>query len=184
MIRVLIPVADGSEEIETVCIADTLVRAGAKITLASVRDISVTASRGIKLTADKVLSDCLDDEYDAIIIPGGIPGAEYIGNHQGFVEMLRKHYGEGKLVGAICAAPAVVLKKNDILRTQKATCHPNFSDHLINQDYVKERVVVDDNLITSQAPGTAIEFALAVVEALFGKEKAQEVEAPMVVNRS
>jgi 4-methyl-5(b-hydroxyethyl)-thiazole monophosphate biosynthesis len=179
--KVLVPIADGTEEIEAVCIIDVLRRAGAEVTVASVDDLQVTGSRGVKIVADKLMSECVEETYDLIALPGGIPGAEHLRDSEDLVGLLRRHQQEGRQYGAICAAPAVVLQHHRLLEQRKATCHPSFVQHLENTDLVESRVVVDGNVVTSRGPGTALEFALKLVELLYGQEKAKGVAAPMVV---
>ncbi len=178
---VLIPIADGSEEIEAVSIIDVLRRAGATVTVASVNNLQVTASRGVNLVADKLISDCLGTTYDLIALPGGIPGAEHLRDSKELTELLQKQQKQGRLYAAICASPAVVLQHHGLLGSRRATCHPFFIEQIKKNESIESRVVVDGTCITSQGPGTAIEFALKLVEALYGKEKADEVALPMVI---
>ena len=179
--KVLVPIANGTEEIEAVCIIDVLRRAEAAVTVASVAELQVTASRGVKLVADKLIGDCVDETYDLVVLPGGIPGAEHLRDSKDLQKILQRQKEEGKLYGAICAAPAVVLQHHGLLDQRQATCHPNFVSHLDNKDPVESRVVVDGNCVTSRGPGTALEFALKLVELLYGEEKAQEVAGPLVM---
>ena len=179
--KVLVPIADGSEEIEAVCIIDVLRRAGADVTVASVDGLQVTASRGVKIVADTLIADCAGTAFDLIALPGGMPGAEHLRDSVELIRLLRRQQAEGRLCAAICASPAVVLQHHGFLGGRKATSHPNFVDRLENREQADSRVVVDGNLITSRGPGTAIEFALKLVELLFGSEKAAEVGKPMVL---
>ena len=179
--KVLVPIAEGSEEIEAVCIIDVLRRAGAEVTVASVNDLTVTASRGVKITADAQISACAGNSYDLIALPGGMPGAEHLRDSDALALLLQRQQGENRLYGSICASPAVVLLHHGLIGDRNATAHPAFSDRLENQDKVNDRVVVDGNLVTSRGPGTAIEFALKLVELLFGEKKAREVADPMLV---
>jgi 4-methyl-5(b-hydroxyethyl)-thiazole monophosphate biosynthesis len=179
--QVLVPIADGSEEIEAVCIIDVLRRAGAKVTVASVNKLQVTASRGVRIVADALISECQANTYDLIALPGGIPGAEQLRDSEVLTELLKRQVREGRLCGAICASPVIVLQHHDLLEGRAATSHPGFSERLENTECIDSRVVVDGNLVTSRGPGTAIEFALKLVEILFGKEKASEVAAPMII---
>ena len=180
--KVLVPIANGVEEIESVSIIDVLRRAGAEVTVASVHDeLQITASRGVRLVADKLLSQCSEEDFDLIVLPGGLPGAEHLRDCKLLTHLLRSQQQKGKWYGAICAAPVVVLESHGLLGTRRATCHPSFSTQLQNQEAAQSRVVVDGNCVTSQAPGTAIEFALTLVELLLGQEKAKEVAAPMQV---
>lgn len=180
--RVLVPIADGSEDIEAVCIIDVLRRAEADVTVASVGDeLQITASRGTKIVADKRIVECVDETYDLIALPGGIPGAENLRDSAELTEMLKRQKGEGRFYAAICASPVVVFQHHGLLDSRLATCHPLFVGELENREMVESRVVVDGTCITSRAPGTAIEFALKLVEMLYGREKADEVALPMVV---
>ncbi|MFQ5560033.1 MAG: DJ-1 family glyoxalase III [Thermodesulfobacteriota bacterium] len=179
--KVLVPVANGCEEIEAVSIIDVLRRAGAEVTVASVDGREITASRGVRLVADTLLADCTDTTYDLIALPGGMPGAEHLRDSEELVAMLKRQKGEGKLYGAICASPAVVFQHHNLLEQCRATTHPGFVDRLKNRDAVESRVVVDGNCITSRGPGTAIEFALKLVELLYSEQKAGEVAKPMLV---
>lgn len=176
--KVLIAVADGSEEMETVIPADVLRRAGAEVILASVNQLEIKASRGIKLIADKLIAACEKENFDLIILPGGMPGAEHLRDSVILKNMLQKQAAAGKLIAAICAAPVVVLQHHDLLDGKKATCHPAMLPELKNSS--KERVVVSDNIITSQGPGTAAEFALKLVELLFNAATKQKVAAGLV----
>jgi 4-methyl-5(b-hydroxyethyl)-thiazole monophosphate biosynthesis len=179
--KVLVPIADGIEEIEAVCLIDVLRRAGADVTVASVDGLRVTASRGVRLIADCMVSDCADGTYDLIALPGGMPGAEHLRDSPVLTALLERQRREGRFFAAICASPAVVLQGHGLLEGRRATTHPNFVDRLGSRNGVERRVVVDGNCITSRGPGTALEFALKLVELLFGAAKAEEVEEPMVV---
>ena len=179
--KVLVPIAEGTEEIEAVCIIDVLRRAGAAVTVASVSELQITASRGVKLVADKLMSECVDETYDLVVLPGGMPGAEHLRNSKELESILTSQKDQGRLYGAICAAPAVVFQHHGLLDQRQATCHPNFVNYLKKMDSVESRVVVDGNCVTSRGPGTALEFALKLVELLYGEDKAREVAAPMVM---
>jgi 4-methyl-5(b-hydroxyethyl)-thiazole monophosphate biosynthesis len=187
MVKVLVPIANGSEEIETCGITDTLVRAGAEVVVASVEEgLECKMSRGVKMVADASIADVAATEFDCIAVPGGMPGAKTIGECVPFVTMLKAHVAAGKPYGAICAAPAVVLLPNSLIpEGAPATCHPGFAAKLaeggVTGGCSEERVVVHGKLVTSRGPGTAIEFALALITQLFGAEKASEVAGPMLV---
>lgn len=181
--KVLVPIADGSEEIEAVTIIDVLRRAGAELCVASCADagrLQITASRGVNLVADAAIDRCQGSEYDLIVLPGGLVGAENLRDCPELVAMLRKQKSAGRLYGAICAAPQLVLAHHGLLDDKQATGHPAFQDKL-PQALRDDRVVVDGNCITSQAPGTALAFALTLVEQLYGPEVRRQVAAPMVV---
>ena len=180
--KVLVPIADGSEEIEAVCIIDVLRRAGAEVTVASVeKDLQITASRGVRIVADARIDECADESFDLIALPGGMPGAERLRDSKALAALLRRQKNDEKPYAAICAAPAVALEPHGLLEGRKATAHPGFVDQLQDSSAAESRVVADGIVVTSRAPGTAIEFALALVVLLFGKEKAEEVAGPMLV---
>ena len=186
MARVLVPIAEGSEEIEAVTIIDVLRRAEADVTVASVMpSAEVRASRGVVLGADCLLEDCVEQHWDLIALPGGMPGAEHLGNSEALIDLLRAQLQAARWVAAICAAPAVVLGRNGLIGDYRATCHSGYQGELAQQvqEVSSERVVLDRNLITSQAPGTAMEFALELVECLFDTERASTVAEPMAVRR-
>jgi 4-methyl-5(b-hydroxyethyl)-thiazole monophosphate biosynthesis len=178
--KVLVPIADGTEEIEATCIVDTLRRAGAEVMVASVGQPQVKASRGVRLVADARISDYMNESFDAIVLPGGLPGAEHLRDSTDLIRKLREQKQAGRLIAAVCAAPATVLQTHGLLNGVKATCYPTMLDQLDPALAVNERVVVDGAFITGQGPAVAIEFALRVVEALFGAEKAKEVGDAML----
>lgn len=176
--KVLVAVADGTEELEAVTIIDVLRRAKADVTVASVDAQQVTASRGVQLVADALISDCVGNTYDLIALPGGMPGAEHLRGSKELIDMLKTQAASGRLYAAICASPAVALKPHGLLKDKKATCYPSLLSELDNPE--QEKVVVDGNCITSQGPATALEFALKLVELLFDKQKSREVAKAML----
>jgi 4-methyl-5(b-hydroxyethyl)-thiazole monophosphate biosynthesis len=177
----LIPIADGSEEIEAVTIIDVLRRAGIAVTVASVMDRpEITASRGVRIVADRLISEVADQDFDLIVLPGGMPGAEHLRDNEILTDMLRRHAAANRLMGAICAAPAVALEAHGFLENRAATAHPGFFDRLNRDRRSEARVVADGHVVTSRGPGTALEFALRLVALLRGEDAAAEVAAPMV----
>lgn len=180
---VLVPIADGSEEMEAVCVIDVLRRSGADVCMASVGGPEVVASKGVRLVADELVSACAGTTYDLIVLPGGMPGSEHLRDSHELIEMLKRQAGAGRLYAAICAAPAVALYPHGLLEGRKATCHPNFAHLMQGVELVDAAVVVDGNCVTSRGAGTAPEFALTLVQLLYGKEKAREVAQGMVFAR-
>jgi 4-methyl-5(b-hydroxyethyl)-thiazole monophosphate biosynthesis len=184
----LVPIAEGSEELEAVTIIDVLRRAGVEVTVASANDgkkLQISGSNGTNIVADKMLNSCAENTYDLIAVPGGIPGSEHLAEHPVLDSLLRKQAEQEKLIGAICAAPAMVLASKGLLLDKIATCYPSFQQNLEAKEVDSEaRVVVDANYITSQGPGTALDFALELVEQLCGVVKREEVGAPMVLTTS
>ena len=178
--KVLVPIANGMEELEVIGIIDTLRRAGANVTVASVQELQITGCCETKIIADKLISACTDEEYDLIVLPGGIPGAEYLRDSEELTQLLIKQAESGKYYAAICAAPVVVLQHHGLLKGKEATVNPALVDKLKNKEAVEQRVVVDGNCITSRARGTVLEFSLQLVEILFGKEKAEELRITML----
>ena len=178
--RVLVPVADGIEEMEAVTTVDVLRRAGADVTIACAGGLQITASRGVVLVADKRVEECSDTDFDLIALPGGMPGAENLRDCQPLEELLKRQAKENKFYAAICASPAVVLAHHGLLKSRFATCHPGFTDRMDRDRFRESEVVVDENCITSRGPGTALAFALKLVEVLYSREKAEQVAAPMV----
>jgi len=180
--KVLIPIADGTEEIEAVCLIDTLRRAALEVTVASVDKLQVTASRGVKLVADMLIADCKNQTYDCIALPGGMPGAEHLRDSAALIDMLKKQKASGRLYGAICASPVVALLPHGLLDGIKATCYPALRSAIRPPRARDERVGVDGHCVTSQGPATAIEFALKLIELLLGPQKAKDVAGPMLVS--
>eukprot|EP01111_Echinosteliopsis_oligospora_P000344 TRINITY_DN10342_c0_g1_i1.p1 TRINITY_DN10342_c0_g1~~TRINITY_DN10342_c0_g1_i1.p1 ORF type:complete len:190 (-),score=68.46 TRINITY_DN10342_c0_g1_i1:128-697(-) len=180
--RVLVPVADGSEDIETVTIVDVMRRAGADVVLASVeKQPMIKAARGIKITADYLLADVLDQQWDLVALPGGMPGAERLAACGDLIKILQRQKNNNKLFAAVCASPAVVFQTHNLLEGKKATCHPSFTEKLTNKEKIEDRVVVDGNCITSRGPGTSLEFSLKLVELLYGREHAEKVAQPILL---
>lgn len=186
--QVLVPIADGSEEIETTCITDTLTRFGSQVTIASVKpdgDLLCTMSRGIKVQADTTIAKVVEDStsWDLIVLPGGMPGAEHLRDCQPLQELLKKQKESGKLYGAICAAPAVALAAMGLIdANSEATCYPAPAFREKLSKVSEDPVVHAENLTTSQGPGTALKFALALGERLYGKEKSDEIAKQMLVD--
>lgn len=178
--KVLIAVADGIEELEAITIIDCLRRAGADLTVASVQKREIVTSRKVKITADCLITDCTRQTYDLIVLPGGLPGAEFLRDSKELAEMLKKQKEAGRFYAAICASPAVVFEYHGLLADKKATCYPAMAEKLKNKQATNQRVVVDGNCITSQGPGTALEFSLKLVELLFGSEKSRELAKAML----
>ncbi|MEF1289502.1 DJ-1 family glyoxalase III [Vibrio sp. M260118] len=183
--KVLVPIAPGSEEMEAITIIDMMVRAGYEVVVASADfdgKLTMKASRGVTLTADCKLVDVADDEFDAVILPGGVGGSEIFRDSTVLVEIIRQQMYEGKLVAAICAAPALVLAHHGFYPDALMTCHPSFESYIPKQNWRVKRVTYDinSNLLTSQGPGTALEFAMEIIILLSGKAHAWTVAEPMV----
>ena len=137
--KVLVPIADGSEELEAVAIIDILRRAGADVAVASVDQLQITASRGVKLVADRLISQCVNETYDLIALPGGMPGAEHLRDCDELIGMLKQQEQDGRLYAAICASPAVVFQPHGLLEQKRATCHPGRVNALENREAAGSR---------------------------------------------
>lgn len=171
MKRVLVPLAEGFEELEAVTIVDILRRAGIEVVVASLGDSPVAGSHGIRLEADAPLADVLDGHFDMVALPGGMPGAEHLKRDPRIAALLRRTRGAGLPVAAICAAP-MVLEAAGLLAGRRATSYPGFL-----ADAAGEAVVADRGVITSRGPGTALDFALALVEELEGPAVREAIES-------
>jgi len=180
--KILVPLAEGFETIEALSVVDVFRRAGVKVDLAAVGDdLQVSSSHGVRVTADRNLVDCVGETYDLIVLPGGIPGAENLQKSEILAELLKKQDSEKRLYGAICAAPALVLEHHGLLKGKKATCHPSFVEHLADREQAGERVVFDQNCVTSRGAGTSIDFGLKLLGILLGEEKRREVARGMAI---
>ena len=179
--NVLIPVADGSEEMEVVIVADTLRRVQWHVILAGLAVGAVTASRGVRLMPDIAWADVIPDAFDMLVIPGGGEGVKALAKDERLLATVRTFMANGKWVAAICAGP-LVLQAAGVLKGRRVTCHPGVAGELTQTPRLNDRVVVDGRLITSQAPGTAFEFSLALIRAVEGDRKADELAKSMVIN--
>lgn len=181
--RILVPIGNGCEEIETSAIVDTFRRAAADVTLASVEDsLNVTMSRDMKFVADASM-DSVQGPFDAVVLPGGMPGAERLRDSKPLIDLLRETKKNGGVVAAVCASPAVVFAEHGLLDGATATCYPHPAFRGKMEKLGKDDVVVDGNIITGTGPGTALKFSLMVIEKLYSKEKADELASQMLVVR-
>ncbi|MDR2195978.1 MAG: DJ-1/PfpI family protein [Gallionellaceae bacterium] len=178
MPSVLVPLAPGCEELEAVTIIDILRRAGIEVVSAGLDAQAVRASRGVMLMPDTTLDEALKRDYDMIALPGGQPGTNNLAADQRIIDLLKKMAGDGKYITAICAAPSV-LAKAGLLDGKRATSFPGALDAFPQVSRQSDAVVADGNLITSRGPGTAMDFALMLVERLTSHEKRQAVEAAL-----
>jgi protein deglycase len=176
MKRVLVPLAEGFEELEAVTVIDILRRAGIDVVVASLAGNPVTGSHGIRITADTPLGALAEQDFDMIALPGGMPGADHLKKDPRIAELVRRLHAKGSPVAAICAAP-MVLAAAGVLDGRRATSFPGFLEGAARTTVTGEAVVVDGGVITSRGPGTALDFALALVEALAGADARRATEA-------
>lgn len=183
--RVLVPIADDSEEIETTCITDTLVRFGAEVVVASVKpdgELKCKMSRGINILADTTIEEACKQEWDLIALPGGMPGAEHLRDCPALISLLQKQKNDpSKFYSAICAAPAVALASHGLIKSG-STVYPAPLFLKMIDDVSSADVVVKGNLITSRGPGTSLKFALKLGELLYGEEAAKDIAKGMLVD--
>jgi 4-methyl-5(b-hydroxyethyl)-thiazole monophosphate biosynthesis len=178
---VLVPLASGFEEIEAVTIVDVLRRAGLDVTVAGLAGGVLEGSRGIRVQPDTTLDRVDARSFDAIVLPGGMGGATALAADERVLAALRAHHAAGRLTAAICAAP-MVLARAGLVEGTRVTSHPSVRDRLAGATVCAEpRVLREGNVLTSQGPGTAMEFALALVRELVGDAKAEELARAMVV---
>ncbi|CNH14789.1 protein deglycase YajL [Yersinia pekkanenii] len=185
-VSALVCLAPGSEETEAVTTIDILVRAGITVTTASVAGdgaLEIVCSRGVRLLADTRLVEVADQTFDVVVLPGGVKGAECFRDSPLLVATVRQTHNEGRLVAAICAAPALVLEHHNLFPIGNMTGFPALKDKIDATKWMDQRVVYDRrvNLVTSQGPGTSIDFALKIVFLLLGREKAEEIAWQLVL---
>lgn len=180
MPKVLIPLASGFEEIEAVTIVDILRRADVEVVMGALEGLHVKGAHGIMLQADALLSELNEEDFEMIVLPGGLPGAFHLAEHQGLLRMIQSFNAKAKSIAAICAAP-LVLKAAGVLK-EHYTCYPSFEEKIAHPGYVKEsKIVRDKNITTSQGPSTAMVFALELVEQLCSKEKKEALQKDLLL---
>jgi 4-methyl-5(b-hydroxyethyl)-thiazole monophosphate biosynthesis len=181
MAKVLIPLAPGFEDLEAITLVDLLRRAEIEVVTAGLEAGLVTGARGTRVQPDTELEAVLEADFDMIALPGGMPGAEHLKNDARVQALLRRHGAAGKFTAAICAAP-MALAEAGLLAGRRATSYPGFLDatRAPSTTCLAEAVVVDGSVVTSRGPGTAMDFALTLVQLLAGKAVREKVEAGLV----
>ncbi len=176
----LVPLANGVEEMEAVIIIDTLRRAGWDVISVAVEgNTTIKCSRGVVLVADQLWEQIDPADFDLIVLPGGLQGTETLTAHAGLAETIRIFLTTDRTVAAICAAP-LALQAAGVLTGRSITCHPSVTDDITITKASASNVVIDGNLITSQGPGTAIPFALTLIQQIDGEAKAKQIADAMV----
>lgn len=183
MKRVLVPVAPGFEEIEAVTVIDILRRAGIEVTVAGTVAGAIEGRNKIRVDADVLLDSVTANGYDMIVLPGGSVGTENLKKHPKVRQILQDMERRGCYLTAICAAP-LVLSAVGLLDGKNITSHPSVQTDLLEVKYSEDRVVVDGRIVTSRAPGTAMEFAMKLVEILEGRSKMEEVNRGVLARLS
>lgn len=176
MSHVLVPLAQGCEELEAITITDLLVRAGISVTTCGLDEQPVKASRGTTIIPDTSIDKIQNQSFDLIVLPGGLPGADHLRDNELLQALIKKQASENKYLAAICAAPKA-LASAGVLKGKTATSFPGVLHALQDSSITisDQAVEIDGNIITSRGPGTAMDFALTLIELLDGKEKRKEV---------
>lgn len=170
--RVAVVLADGFEEIEAVSAIDILRRAELEVIVYGLDKEIITGAHNVRIVTDKRLAE-FDQDLDAVVFPGGMPGAKNLADSQRVKEWIQKMYAQRKIIAAICASPALILAPMGILDGRRATCYPGAEGSFSEKTtYLQEDVVIDENIITSRGPATALKFSLALVEKLTCRETA------------
>lgn len=174
--KVAVFMATGFEEMELTITVDILRRAEIDVKTVSLADdlAPVTGSRGIKMLPDQTIAELHLAELDMIVLPGGLEGTRNLGENQQVLNLVKEAHAAGKIVAAICAAPAVLVRAG-IAAGRELTSHPAAAAHMQGVKYSEQRVVQDGNIITSRAAGTTFEFAFALMQALLGPEAVEKV---------
>ena len=179
MAAALVLLAEGFEGLEAIAIVDVLRRVGVKVMLAGLdKKGPVKSVHDVMIGTDGVIDEVDAAGFDAIVLPGGTPGAKRLREDARVLALVKRFYEAGKWTCAVCAAPTV-LEAAGVLKGKRATSYPG--NPLPSASYVEERVVVDGNLITSRGPGTAVDFALTIAERLAGPKPAAEQRSAMLV---
>lgn len=172
--KVLVFLADGFEEVEALTVIDYLRRASIDVDTVSIGEKTVKGAHDVIVTADKVLSEIDNVEiYDAVVIPGGIPGATNLRDNNRVIEIVKSLNEDDKLLAAICAGP-IVLERAGVIRGKKVTSYPGFEEELVDCQYVEASVVKDGNIITSRGPALAGDFSIEIISYLQGDRKIKE----------
>lgn len=183
MASVLLPLAEGFEEVEAIGLIDVMRRGGIDVRIVYLEDelhgALVTGANGITIQADMSIKNIISDDFDMMVLPGGMGGTHALAENARVIELV-KEFKTHKIIGAICAAP-LVLKKAGVLG-DNYTCYPGIENEIDQPGYREDmKVVSDGNVMTSRGPGTALCFGLAIVERLVGKESMQEVKEGMLL---
>lgn len=172
--------AQGFEEVEALTPLDYLRRAGVEVKSVGVTGAYVTGAHGITVKCDLLIDEVnADEELDGVILPGGMPGVKNLEASEKLIELLRFAAKERKLVGAICAAPSIPGKLG-LLDKRKAVCYPGFEEMLKGASTSQEKVVTDENFVTSRGAGTANQFAFALIAYIKGEEAAEEIASSVI----
>lgn len=182
MKTVCVILANGCEEVEAITPIDYLRRAGLEVSVAGLGFREISGAHGIKIAADFVLDSIDSQDFDCVVVPGGGGGSKAIAGDQTAIAFIKRHAARGRLLAAICAAPALVLGQAcGLLSGRRFTCYPGMENHVPEGRFEESRVVDDGDLITARAAGCAGEFSVAIVRALLGGTKAAELASSVLL---
>lgn len=165
MKRAAIVLITGFEEIEAIAPMDILRRAGVEVDIVGVTANVATGSHDLTISTDKELSKVMNELYDVLILPGGMPGAKLLKNHQEVQEFVKLHYDAGKIIAANCAAP-IAIENSEALKNRHYTCYPGFEKQIADGHFTGDFVHQDGRVITGAGPAAAFEFSYTIVESL------------------
>jgi len=178
--NVIVPLAQGFEEIEAVTIIDVLRRAEINVTTVYLKNNPVKGSHDISVTADKNIDDIEASDFKYIILPGGMPGSKNLKEDDRVINLIREIYSRGDYAGAICAAP-IVLDRAGVISDKKVTCYPGYENEIVISEYIPEPVVTDERIVTGRGAGCAIPFALELVKMIKGETTAGKLKNALQV---
>lgn len=180
MAKVYVFLANGFEDVEALIPIDVLRRGGADVKTVSATDLPlVTSAHGVNIEADLLFEEADFADADLLMLPGGMPGASNLYDHEGVCQAVVKQLAAGKKVAAICASPAVVLAQLGLLKGRRATCYPGFEEMLQGADYTGELVTVDGNITTGEGPAAAFPYAYELLAQLEGRDVSEQVAEGM-----
>ena len=169
MAKILVPISNGFEEVEAVSIVDVCRRAGIEVTTAGIEDKVLIGAHNIKIEMDKKITEVNSNDFDMIVLPGGLPNAFTLAENSDVQRLLKEFKEKNKKIAAICAAPYALHKANVL--NENYTCYPSFEEKIKDEGYINNKnIVIDSNVVTSKGPATAMEFALEIVKILKGDE--------------
>ncbi len=179
--KAFVLLANGFEEIEAITPIDVLRRAGIEVITLSIHDSKkLLGAHNVIIAADALLTDKFEESADIIITPGGMPGSKHLKESKLVKQMLKKQHEKNRYIASICASP-IALESSGVIKDTNFTCYPGFENKIESGNFVSQRLVHDENIITAMGPGVALEFSLKIVEILKGKEVADNLKKAMIV---